>query len=110
MATKINLIIVLVLFEVGLLGISVFKTFVADSWSYVIVSPKDENLSAALEVLGNAGYEVVSARRASDGAVPTARMSYEMILKRKGRADNSAVLAAIEIGQNGKPPALPNLK
>ncbi len=40
LAIKFNLLIVLVLFEAVLRGIAAFRTFVTDSWSHVIVSPK----------------------------------------------------------------------
>ena len=40
LAIKFNLLIVLVLFEAVLRVIAAFRTFVTDSWSHVIVSPK----------------------------------------------------------------------
>jgi hypothetical protein len=48
------------------------------SWEYVIDSPGDEVLEERLESLGKAGWELVSARRATDKY----SASYEMIFKR----------------------------
>lgn len=54
----------------------------AEKWEYTIESPSDSSLEYALERLGNGGWELVAARRAtSDYGGP----SYEMIFKRPKR-------------------------
>jgi hypothetical protein len=47
-----------------LLGIQTFNQ-PSDTWSYTILAPTDENLIKELNRAGAAGWEVVSARRAT---------------------------------------------
>lgn len=54
-----------------------------EEWEYAILAPADGQLTKELNMAGMAGYEVVSARRASSGEGSAARAAYEMILKRK---------------------------
>lgn len=48
--------------------------------------PKDEELKTVIDKLGAEGWEMVSARRASDGDTRDPKMSYEMIFKKRGAA------------------------
>lgn len=57
-----------------------------EQWQYTIVAPKDEELKTTIDKLGAEGWELVSARRASDGASTSPKMSYEMIFKKRGVA------------------------
>ncbi len=63
-----------------LLGVSSTKTtFGTTKWEYQIVAPSDTRLDSELQSLGNKGWEVVSARRATSSFGDA---SYEMILRR----------------------------
>ena len=50
-------------------------------WEYDIQAPKDASIVRDLNKLGQQGWEVVSARRATDAGSSAA--SYEVILKRR---------------------------
>jgi hypothetical protein len=52
-------------------------------WEYMIASPSDAAFSTEMSKLGDDGWEMVSARRASDGGEYTKKFSYEVILKRR---------------------------
>ena len=67
----------------GLLTILTFNR-PADTWSYVILAPKDENLIKELNQAGALGWEIVAARRATSGEGALSSASYEIILKRRG--------------------------
>ena len=54
------------------------------TWSYTIVAPKDDDLIKELNRAGAGGWEVVAARRATNGEGEKATASYELILKRRG--------------------------
>ena len=59
-------------------GIAILDRSRVDKWDYTIVSPEDERLRSEFFRLGDEGWELVTARRATgDGGA-----SYEMILKR----------------------------
>lgn len=66
----------------AIVGLSALQEFQhpAEAWSYVVLAPKDDNLISELNKAGAAGWEVVSARRATSGESAT----YEMIMKRRG--------------------------
>ncbi len=51
-------------------------------WEYKIVSPKDLSFDIEVNKLGQLGWELVSARRATSGSGYSSEASYEMILKR----------------------------
>lgn len=51
-------------------------------WEYMILSVPDEMFTQQLDRLGANGWEMVFARRASDGNTTHSTMSYEMIFKR----------------------------
>ena len=56
-------------------------------WKYQIVSISDNSLDSKLDALGSSGWELVFARRVSDGSSsPT--FSYEIILKRPSNPSN----------------------
>jgi hypothetical protein len=60
-----------------------------EQWQYTIAAPKDEELKSALDGLRANGWELVSARRASDGNSGNPKMSYEMILNTRGFAPDA---------------------
>lgn len=55
------------------------------SWEYQIVAIPDPIFDTKMNELGKEGWELVSARRASDGSTYSPRFSYELILKRPAR-------------------------
>jgi hypothetical protein len=55
-------------------------------WEYMILSVPDDMFTQQLDRLGANGWEMVFARRASDGNTPHPTMSYEMIFKRHATA------------------------
>jgi hypothetical protein len=61
----------------------------ATRWEYTIDAPADEDLAAGLQKIGAAGWELVSARRATGEAGGKTRASYEMIFKRPLGAGSS---------------------
>jgi hypothetical protein len=79
-----KLIAGLLLVVIALLSVMLYRAYEPEQWSYVVFSPKDESLVEELDKVGSLGYEVVSARRASNGDRNSPIMSYEMILKRRG--------------------------
>ena len=68
----------------ALLAVLTFQAVRPEKYSYAIVAPRDQSFAAEMKKAGEMGYEVVSARRASDGKSPNPTMSYEIILKRRG--------------------------
>jgi hypothetical protein len=60
-----------------------------EQWQYTIAAPKDEELNSVINKLGANGWELVSARRASDGSSRDPKMSYEMIFKKRGVAPDT---------------------
>ena len=71
-----NVIICLLMMAMGVPFLSAFRP--APKWEYTIESPNDILFDSEMEALGNAGWELVFARRASGTLGP----SYEMILRR----------------------------
>ena len=82
--SAIALLLVLILLVLG--GQMFLNRALPEQWQYTIAAPKDEELKTALDKLGAAGWELVSARRASDGDSRNPKMSYEMIFKKRGSA------------------------
>ena len=76
-----NWVIVLLVFLVLLSTLDLLgKPFGASQdWEYRIVSPDDRNFIVEMNKFGHDGWELVSARRASDSS---GDMAYEMIMKR----------------------------
>src|SRR5262245_12981142 len=52
------------------------------SWQYSIEAPPDAELAGRLQALGSAGWEIVSARRATTQSGGETTAAYEMILRR----------------------------
>jgi hypothetical protein len=71
-----------------------------EQWQYTIAAPKDENLKTVINKLGAEGWEMVFARRASDGDPRDPKMSYEMIFKKRGAASDAVPAILREPGQN----------
>ena len=51
-------------------------------WEYTIQTINDDAFKESMNTLGKDGWEMVFARRASDGASYGAKFSYEVIFKR----------------------------
>ena len=86
-STRLNLIAVLLLLTLLISSAQMFlNRAIPEQWQYTIASPKDVELKTAMDKLGADGWELVSARRASDGDRINPTMSYEMILKKRGAA------------------------
>ena len=79
-AAIIALMVVIITLQVAAL----YESRRAEQWSYLVLAPKDAELAKQLEAVGVNGYELVFARRASDGNPISPTMSYEMIFKRRG--------------------------
>ena len=60
-------------------GSTLFST---QKWEYKIVSPNDLTFDIEVNKLGEQGWELVSARRATSGSGYSSSASYEMIFKR----------------------------
>jgi len=58
------------------------STAAVPRWEYTIASPADEELAQRLKAMGAAGWEIVSARRATSSEGGHTSASYEMIFKR----------------------------
>ena len=52
-------------------------------WEYSIQEIPDNSFTRAMDSLGGEGWEMVFARRASDGNTYNPTMSYEIIFKRR---------------------------
>ncbi len=64
----------------GLMGTMVSTLASKTKWEYTVVSPSDDALTKEFERLGDAGWELVFARRAN--STYGSSTSYEMIFKR----------------------------
>lgn len=71
-------IIVLLLIASGAPFFSLLKP--TEKWEYRIESPSDYTIKTMMDIYGADGWELVTARRASDGSKT---MSYECIMKRR---------------------------
>ena len=80
----IALLLVLVLLVSG--GQMFLNRALPEQWQYTIAAPKDDELKTVIDKLGANGWELVFARRASDGDSSNPKMSYEMIFKKRGTA------------------------
>ena len=80
----IALLLVLILLVLG--GQMFLNRALPEQWQYTIAAPKDEELKTVTDKLGANGWELVFARRASDGDPRNPKMSYEMIFKKRGSA------------------------
>jgi hypothetical protein len=84
---RLNLIALLLVLVLVFLGGQMFlNRALPEQWQYTIASPKDEELKTVIDKLGAGGWELVFARRASDGDRLNPKMSYEMIFKKRGSA------------------------
>lgn len=99
--SKTNVILgFLLVLTTGVAAVFGFRTseaIAAPKWEYSITSFPDSALQTEIDKMGDGGWEMVFARRASDGNTVHATMSYEMIFKR--RAQNKQP-------STGKPPSL----
>lgn len=86
MRTLQGLLILCVVVLTLLLATTLWNVTDSPTWSYIILAPSDENLIKELNAVGSIGFEVVFARRASDGDPTNPSVRYEMILKRPGGA------------------------
>src|SRR5258708_7129671 len=57
----------------------------AQRWEYLIGSIPDDEFRGQMDKLGNERWEMIFARRASDGSDYKPKMSYELIFKRTVR-------------------------
>ena len=64
----------------------------AQSWQYVIEGPTDDQLQDRLRDLGSAGWELVSARRATTEIEGKTKGIYEMIFRRPSEAQDPAAV------------------
>jgi len=86
------LLSIAVLLLLVIAGMMAFQSLTgpSETWSYTIIAPKDENLITDLNRAGALGWEVVSARRATNGEGDNTTASYELILKRRGTTPPAA--------------------
>ena len=63
----------------GIFAVQLFGLVPRQRWEYLIVSPSDTSFETTMDKYGEAGWELVSARRATDSAGSSC---YEVILKR----------------------------
>jgi hypothetical protein len=78
-----NIIIGLLVIAIGLALWSDFKPSM--KWEYKIESVPDSTFESGMSALGDEGWELVFARRASSGEGSSAVFSYEMVFKRPKR-------------------------
>jgi hypothetical protein len=92
MSSRVNVLIVIGL---GILGLLVWQAFGSvpkvspERWEYKIADVPDTAFTSQTNDLGHSGWELVSARRASDGSDTSPTYSYEMIFKRRMQASGS---------------------
>jgi len=68
----------------ALLLLILFELEKPQRWHYTIIAPSDDQLTTILDKAGSEGYEMVFARRASNGEKGSdMKMAYEIIMKRK---------------------------
>jgi hypothetical protein len=78
--------VLLALLLIAVCGIGWINRPLPDSWVYMVAVPRDAELLNQLDKYGADGWELVYARRASDGDRYSPTMSYEVILKKRGTA------------------------
>lgn len=81
-ATAIIVILVLGMFVFPFFRSAFEQVSPAQEWEYKIVSVADSSFDYQVNDYGKRGWELVFARRASDGNTSFATFSYEMIFKR----------------------------
>lgn len=74
-------IILLLCAGLGLPFVSVLKP--APQWEYILTTILDEAFTTTINGYGKEGWELVFARRASDGSESRSKFSYEVIFKRR---------------------------
>ncbi len=80
----ILLLTVIALLLLGTLGVQVVSVFQRrNAWEYMITSPSDIDFQRSLDNHGKNGWELVTARRASNSNSLTIKFSYECIFKRR---------------------------
>ncbi len=92
MSSRVNFLIVIGLGILGLLAWQAFGSIPKISperWEYKIADVPDTAFTGQTNDLGQAGWELISARRASDGSETSPTYSYEMIFKRRMQASAS---------------------
>lgn len=87
---RLNIIAVLLFFLlVAYASQTYLNRRLPESWQYAISTPKDADLRSVMDRMGGDGWELVFARRASDGSPINPTMSYEMIFKKRGAAGDA---------------------
>ena len=81
---------IIVILVIGLFVVPFFHSIFTQvappqQWEYIIVSVPDDSFTKDMNQYGDAGWELVFARRASDGDTYMPTFSYEMIFKRPKR-------------------------
>jgi hypothetical protein len=81
-------LLLLLLLVVGAQGWQIVRGMAvkSQSWEYVIEGPADDELKGRLQALGSAGWELVSARRATTERNGKTTGIYEMIFRRPADA------------------------
>ncbi len=90
-------VLVLLLLVVAAQGWQIFRGMQvrSQSWEYIIDAPTDEQLAVRLKALGSAGWELVSARRATTDRSGKTEGIYEMIFRRPAEISSAAVALPI---------------
>ena len=84
-ATAIIVILVIGLFVIPFFHSAFNQVAPPPEWEYKIVTIPDESFDSKMNQLGEDGWELVFARRASDGDRYLPTFSYEMVFKRPKR-------------------------
>ncbi|RTE85502.1 MULTISPECIES: DUF4177 domain-containing protein [Gammaproteobacteria] len=80
MTTKqANILIFLVIVLIAVVALNLQKKLTSQSWEYKISAPSDSNFESQMNEFGEEGWELVTARRATNSY---GGASYEVILKR----------------------------
>jgi hypothetical protein len=85
---QLGLVLVLLFLTVVAQGWQIVRAYSVKSqaWEYLIEGPADDQRRERLQVLGTAGWELVSARRATTERGGKTEEIYEMIFRRPGEA------------------------
>lgn len=84
-ATAIIVILILGLFVIPFFRSTFTQVAPVPQWEYTIISVPDYSFDRKMNEFGADGWDVVFARRASDGNTYSPTFSYELILKRPKR-------------------------